>query len=773
MVFNLNRAYTFENLDVIPYSVLVAIVRTCGKNINVGVAKKKKEDVVQFIRSYRREISNDFSELTKDDYLNITSFVGGDGRWTRDSVTRALKNVVQFNRKPKIDFNNFHVGYKDSRNLENYDIIMIYKFCLEYRIRVGMDDELEDLLQRTIEYNEHKNEDLERKMREQEQAKLRIEEKQESLEREMREQASNERANRIQEAHAREQEARIQEAHAKEKEDWKQETGFSDLKEKSKLMEELVEKMKTEKEELVEKMSELKQKCVNQEQEIKTMNGELVEFENFKTQNKLQKDQLESVNNDLKKLKESGESGESGESDEFSKPVENLNLKDLKLRLFNNFDQFSKENLEKIALVLHHNEPNKTTVNDSFKITDINLNFIVSRSVLASKEAIIFAIKVFTFDLRMSKDPARHILELNKSSLTESVFEPGSLGGDDYFCNYLKLNKDIFSMDQYWIPELEDLYSSKAENALIINQNVDNFEELKNIYKTNNFHRGWIPSSLEEKIDEQKTFHEGLLIKDIKKNDIFSFGVPYKKVVYFQPKEYIDFLSKKSYPASPFDSPEDTLLKRELEKKHIDRLRDIGKDYPGYSDYAYLISSLERKRKNDTPKRIKEAKEAKKKETEAKEAKDGTKNIEMKFLNQYLYKADKYDVIIAELFKLGLYIRGWRLKGNNDFPIMKENILSYKDHQDDINENILKTVSRLQELKNEVFDILPVVVYEKDKKTFNYEKDLIWDIVDQLKEIKSVVFLDLMTKSSKLLSSVHHYNNLATKKKLFDIDMMC
>ena len=138
-------------------------------------------------------------------------------------------------------------------------------------------------------------------------------------------------------------------------------------------------------------------------------------------------------------------------------------------------------------------------------------------------------------------------------------------------------------------------------------------------------------------------------------------------------------------------------------------------------------------------------------------SKSSTLSIESKFLNQYMYNADKYDKILTEMFKLGLYIRGWRIDNNSAYPIKKESILNYNSHQDEINDNVLKTIERLEELKDETFCILPIVSYSKDKKIFNYEKELIWDIVVQLKEIKSVVFLDLIAKSINLLNSIYHY----------------
>jgi hypothetical protein len=739
MVFNLNRAYTFENLEHVPYLVLVAIVRTCGKNISLEVAKQKKEDVISFIESYKREISNDFSDLTKDDYLDITTFIGGDGRWTKDTILKAMKNIVHFNRKPVINFNNFHVGYKDSRNLDNYDIIMIYKFCAHVNIKIELNDELEDMLEKVIEYNDkvkgEKQKIEESESRRNEEEHLREEKEREERENKIREQREQREQEEKKEEKEREFEKTKADLRRVESTYRNLETKYNDLKK------DFTDKVLETKSEVQDKVKELKSQC----------DLLMVEKNDLKTKHEM----LESKILELRKK----------ESKEITVP-DNLSMDNLKIRFFNNFENFEQKQLCQIALLLAEKESIKTTVNKNFNLSNINMNFIVSRSVLTPEEAVIFALKVFSFDLRMSDNKVKHILELNNSRENDTIFQPSNTEGKDYFSMYMQLNKDIFSLDQYWFSDLEDSYSTKASSAIVINQNVENLEELKNIYKTNNFHRGWVPSSKTENIDDQKTFFKNNPVKDLKKHNIFSFGVPWKKVIYFQPEEYIEFLSSKEYPASPFDFVrQDDEDRKTVEKKHIERLRDIGKDYSSNSDYSYLISSLERKMKSmnkssNTPKRTPVKK--------AQTPKNDGKSIEMKFLNQYLYNADKYDGILGELFKLGLYIRGWKIN-NNDFPIKKESVINYKDHQDAINDNVIKTVDRLQELKAATFEILTIVSYDKDRKTFNYEKDLLWEIIDQLKEIKNTLFLDLMSKSNKILVSVYHYNMLATKKKLFEI----
>lgn len=754
MVFNLNRAYTFENLEHVPYSVLVAIVRTCGKNIDLQIAKQKKEEVISFINSYRHEISNDFSDLTKDDYLDITTFIGGDGRWTKDTIVKALKSIVQFNRKPVINFDNFHTGYKDSRNLDNYDIIMIYKFCVYHNIKTNLDDDLDDFYEKAMDYNERirgekekhevmKLEEMRRKEEEQREQKDREEKEREEREQKIKEQ--------------REQREREEE--------------FEKTKDELRNLQSKYEQLEKDfSSKVLEEKLKVSEQNNNKVKELETHCDKLVNERNdLETQYQTIKNKYSDLEQKLEETKQAVKTTNT----EIIVP-DNLSMENLKVRFFNNYENFNQKQLQQIALILSQNESVKTSVNKNFSLLDINMNFIVGRSVLTPEEAVIFAVKVFSFDLRISNNKVKHILELNKCRQSDKVFQPTD---NDYFSSYLQMNKDIFSLDQYWFADLEDSYSTKASSSLVINQEVENLEELKNIYKTNNFHRGWVPSSKTDNISEQKTFFKGNFVKDLKKHNIFSFGVPWKKIIYFQPEEYIEFLSSKEYPASPLDfNRSDDEDRKMVEKKHIDRLRDIGKDFSSNSDYGYMISSLDRKMKNmnktsSTPKsssngsRSTPVKTVKKAQT----PKNDSKSIEMKFLNQYLYNADKYDGILGELFKLGLYLRGWKIR-STELPIKKDSIISYKDYQDEINENVIKTVDRLQDLKLATFDILTVVSYDKNRKTFNYEQDLLWEIVDQLKEIKTTVFLDLMSKSNKLLVSVYHYNMIATKKKLFEID---
>jgi hypothetical protein len=694
MAFILNRSKTFNILEKIPNEVLSAIVYTCGSKVTPEEVSKKREEVIKFVREFNSsQINSDLNSLDKPgDYEKIAIFNGGKGRWTKESIVEAFKLIIQFNKNPIIDFDNFNIGFKDSRNIKNYDPIMIYQYCVCKQIPVKIDDTVDHMVEKIMNHSGQKEEE-ERKH------KLETERKQEEFEEFRKKQEEEIRKKIFEEA------------------------------EEERLAEE--KKLEAEREAEKEKL----------EEEQKIEDARRIEEEKREAEERIKRKEEEFLKREADLLKRESELLLKKEVETAPTNIANLNLSNLQLRFFKNFHLLKKED---VARLFSNIKEVDLKLKSSFKPSDINTDFITSRSVLTRDESIAYAIKFLNFDLRMSANAQEDLIALSLAEKNETIYEPKVKGNS--FDRYLKLNKNIFNLDFYWIPSLESIYPNKTSKTLIMNQRVKNLEELKEIYSKPNFHQGWVCGA-----GEELTHFDNIPLSGLKRSLLFSFGVPGGTAICFTLKEYLKFLRKEGYPRNPLNSSP-------LEDCMINRLKNMSRDFLHNEDFDELLRFISETEKNIIK----------------------TNDIETRFLQKYLDSADSIDFIISDIYKLAMYIRGWRIGGKQDFPVNKHLIVSYEDYSQEIEENVIKTTTRLTNYLNsldpkvvEVIKNLPVISYDVKDRKFVPEEETVWGLVETLSKIREVVFVGILGKSLKLATSAHYYNFKATRNKICDIDTLC
>jgi len=120
--------------------------------------------------------------------------------------------------------------------------------------------------------------------------------------------------------------------------------------------------------------------------------------------------------------------------------------------------------------------------------SNINMNYIIARSLLTLEEAVVYGAKFFSLDLSFCKNPSKVLKSLNLEKETDE---------DSVFWKNYKLNKNYYKMDRFWKKHIDYLYTPKLLTAIkkyeaIVDSDEDTTElDLK--LNKNNFYHGRIP----------------------------------------------------------------------------------------------------------------------------------------------------------------------------------------------------------------------------------------------------------------------------------------
>ena len=108
----------------------------------------------------------------------------------------------------------------------------------------------------------------------------------------------------------------------------------------------------------------------------------------------------------------------------------------------------------------------------------INIHYLVSKSCLHRKEAIVYGFKFFSTDLSTSKDPCKDLLNLSKNI----TFEPEG-----------NIHPDYYNTDRFWKKEYKDYYNQKSLQNIQEYEACDS-ESLTEKYEKNNFYLCPLPN---------------------------------------------------------------------------------------------------------------------------------------------------------------------------------------------------------------------------------------------------------------------------------------
>jgi hypothetical protein len=160
---------------------------------------------------------------------------------------------------------------------------------------------------------------------------------------------------------------------------------------------------------------------------------------------------------------------------------------------------------------------------------NININYIIKKSILSNEEAIVYAAKFFNYDITSSDYP---ISVLN--SITEKKEEHINFEIEDDFVRNFKINPKFFKLDKFWKKHLKFLYTPKTLSNLKNYENLDD-EDLDKRYSENNFYDGVVIfdrdiNTTENIVTFGKLYHKDLEVIEISSlYDIFSRDLSFTK----------------------------------------------------------------------------------------------------------------------------------------------------------------------------------------------------------------------------------------------------
>ena len=121
---NLYNYLIENNNEDFPDQVLQELVLTTGKNVSLEQTMNRRNDIIEYLKNYKYEISTTFSELTDNDFEKISNFVSSDSKkWTKRNMLDAMKDIVAINYDTDIDKITF--GRKNNNEVYNLSLIHI------------------------------------------------------------------------------------------------------------------------------------------------------------------------------------------------------------------------------------------------------------------------------------------------------------------------------------------------------------------------------------------------------------------------------------------------------------------------------------------------------------------------------------------------------------------------------------------------------------------------------------------------------------------------
>ena len=118
---------------------------------------------------------------------------------------------------------------------------------------------------------------------------------------------------------------------------------------------------------------------------------------------------------------------------------------------------------------------------------NININYIISKSILSNEEAIIYSAKFFNYDITESKYPIDIL-----NCLIDKDKNISDLTIDDNFIKKFRINQKFYKLDKFWKSKLKFLYNPKTLQNLKNYENLEDNETIESRYSQDNFYDGLI-----------------------------------------------------------------------------------------------------------------------------------------------------------------------------------------------------------------------------------------------------------------------------------------
>lgn len=396
-----------------------------------------------------------------------------------------------------------------------------------------------------------------------------------------------------------------------------------------------------------------------------------------------------------------------------------------------------KEKVEKVEKV----ESRPLLSVDEIK-SNININYMISRSQLDENEALVYGAKFLCLNLFDSNNKVEELLEFNRCKIQDINYKP--LYEDKFGKNY-NLNKYYYNIEYFWHPEIENLYPQKNIVNLFKNEglNDNNNEELEENMKVKNFYIGILPE------EDITTFSNT--------ENLISYGLRNSnKIKTIHIKELLNHFNNK-----------DKLIDFEgnnINKRAINKLKAICKLF----NKDYFIELLEKIEKIESREKLTSDNNIEDKEKIV----SIDNNVLDEFRNKYLFASDQIDRLFDEIFFISMYIRGWKINNQYDYPLKLENSIQKINNK--IEDNINNSIAKFKQIINRIADKsivnlfykLPIVNYENNN--FSFDEQLIYEKIIELSNNLNNETL-VHNCGNKLSYSAYYYMENLAYKKLFNI----
>jgi hypothetical protein len=715
MTFNLNRISFFDNQTNFPREVLRALVYTCGVSVTNQQIISRERDIINFVKNFKREVNADFDKIEDNNGLIKIADYIGSQSGWKDK-----DNLIKA-LKNIIIFN------------DSLDIETLIEKTGGLKLSFKNNDNIYscDIIM-AYKYCLVKNINIEKE----DTSEIIVQKIIDYLKKDKRDKEIEDELTRIseeKEVKLKETEEKVMDEERKIEEE-KLKIEEEKLKEERKIEE---EKLKIEEERKIRNRLNFENEVRLRELEEK-IKREHEEKHNF-IENKYV-NQIKEIEKEVENLKEKHHQelflvrSETQRLDkekslkvDVSTITDPLNISsERKNNLDLNLQKISHQNISGFLKVIPKVNYNLEDI-EKFLKTSLS-NLLISRTLLTNEEAIFIGLRVFFFDLRSSTEPFEDLLKLNECRKDDKNFIADR---DEIFSKNLKLNKNYYYIDHYYRKDLKPFYTQKIFNILFEEYSVKSIESLEEYYEKDNFHRGWLGGTVSSYSNH---------------NNFLSFGRLGVKVVSFEVQELINYFKT--------HGSKNIIDNTDLSQEQIEGLKMICAKFPKDEGYNNLLNSLEKRTLED--------------------------DTDLQFvLSKYLFASETINKTLDDMFRIGMFIRGWRLSGCNSamvYPLQKKDCVDFLSRHEEIIEKVNKVKSDLKyhleklniAIRNSLKK-LPLVDYIGGEFVYSVSGNKISNLLEELEDLKPSNYKNV---SNQIILVAYYYTFVTSNKKLYPIESL-
>jgi hypothetical protein len=386
------------------------------------------------------------------------------------------------------------------------------------------------------------------------------------------------------------------------------------------------------------------------------------------------------------------------------------------------------------------------------------------------EESIVLGALIYGINLTECSNPHIEFNTLKNNSMCGTIQNTYIPMYDEIFKSKYLNNPKFFDVRYIWEPKLKDIYTEdnlinfiKSEGYSMIDSNVKYENLLYEIRCVPTFYLGKYPDCKEK---QTKIYYE--TIDDIDNDLLISYGIiENKEFVIFTVNELTDYFKNSKTFTNPCNN------KDIFSEISILKLKKICSQFLNGKIKILTNIDIQYKKFNESIE-------------EVQKFNDSIFEQCKKFRTFYIFENEKNKKIIDDLLnkilEIGLYMRGWKLSGNNEYPLNKYKTVYELDKQVIVELNTTKSIIEFEELLNsipkEIFDLficLPILCVNIKDKDYTFKistnSDMGLTIVDRINISKNgeSEYSCIRMTSNWLVATSYYYITLLGKKEPFNI----